>query len=343
MSELFQNNAISTLAAGISASATSITLQTGDGALYPNPTAPDFFRAVLFKKSTGEWEIVTCATRSGDICTITRAQEGTTAISFNANDEFEARPTAAFFSSLTVTSTNIQDNSFKYDAETGVADAYVITPTPVIAAYGVGQEFWFIPTNNSTGGACTLSVSSVATPPRIKLIDGLDPYADALTAGRMAHVIHDGTSYILLNPVYNTSTNDVATLGTVEADKVVTADSLGEINMSGGKVQPSVFGTFTTASLAQHATESLTVTHGLGTNDVDIFCTVFGSRTLASGGAANGVAVMIGTDKRQFYAGKAAAGTATAVPLTGDVNIYATNRDANAQTITVKYVITKRS
>lgn len=199
MAELFTNNASSTLAAGITAVAASLTLQTGDGAKYPSPTGSDYFRVLLFKKTTGEWEICLCTSRTGDVLTITRAQEGTTAIAFNADDLVELRATAAFFASLTVTSSAIQDNSFKYDVETGAADAYVITPTPAISAYAVGQEFWFIPTNTNTGPG-TLSVSGVATPPSIKLINGDDPYPGALTAGRMAHVIHDGTNYVLQNP-----------------------------------------------------------------------------------------------------------------------------------------------
>lgn len=202
MAELFTNNASSTLAAGITAAATSATLQTGEGAKFPSPTGSDFFRVVLFKKSTGEWEIAACTGRSGDILTLSRAYEDAVshpALALNADDVVELRPTAGFFTSLAVTSTNIQDNSFKYDTETGAADAYVITPTPAITAYGVGQEFWFKPTNNNTG-PCTLSVSGVASPPSIKLIDGSDPYADALVVGKMAHVINDGTNYVLQNP-----------------------------------------------------------------------------------------------------------------------------------------------
>lgn len=199
MSELFTNNATSTLAAGITAVATSVTVQTGDGAKYPNPTTPDFFRVVFYKKSTGELEICTCAARSGDILTITRAQESTTALALDAGDLIELRPTAAFFNSLTVTSGSIQNNSYKSGVDTGVANAYVITPTPAIASYAKNQEFWFLVVNTNTG-ASTLQVSGLATPPSIKLIDGSNPYAGALTAGRMAHVIHDGTNYVLQNP-----------------------------------------------------------------------------------------------------------------------------------------------
>lgn len=87
------NNGLSTLAAGITSSDTSITLATGDGSKFPALGADEWFMATLVK-STGI-EIVKVTARSGDVLTVTRAQEGTTAAAFATGDRIEHRLTAA--------------------------------------------------------------------------------------------------------------------------------------------------------------------------------------------------------------------------------------------------------
>lgn len=94
------NNAISFLASGITAGATSITLKTGDGAKFPALGAGDYFPATI-SKPDGTFEIVRVTARSGDTLTVTRAQEGTTALAFNANSLIEIRLTAATFTNNT--------------------------------------------------------------------------------------------------------------------------------------------------------------------------------------------------------------------------------------------------
>lgn len=93
------NNAVSTLAAGISSGATSLTLQTGHGARFPTLAAGDWF-PVTGEKSDGSLEIMRCTARSGDVLTVTRAQEGTTALAFDAGDVVELRFTEAVFFDL---------------------------------------------------------------------------------------------------------------------------------------------------------------------------------------------------------------------------------------------------
>ncbi|MDV1669774.1 hypothetical protein RZR21_24905, partial [Citrobacter freundii] len=85
---LAANNAQSVLAAGISASATSLTLNTGTGALFPSPVSgTSFFKLTLIDAATGSLtEIVHVTARAGDVFTIQRAQEGTTARAWSAND-----------------------------------------------------------------------------------------------------------------------------------------------------------------------------------------------------------------------------------------------------------------
>lgn len=81
MALLYSNNATSTLAAAItSTSATSLTVATGQGALFPNPTGGNFFLLTLTNGSA--MEIVKVTGVSGDVFTIVRGQEGTTPNTF---------------------------------------------------------------------------------------------------------------------------------------------------------------------------------------------------------------------------------------------------------------------
>jgi hypothetical protein len=87
MAQIFANNAFTQLAAGISSSATTILLTTGTGALFPNPGAGQFFTLTLNDALTKQiYEICYCTARTGDSCTVTRGQEGTTARSWLLGD-----------------------------------------------------------------------------------------------------------------------------------------------------------------------------------------------------------------------------------------------------------------
>ena len=94
MAILFTNNASTTLSASITNSATSLTVSSGTGSLFPNPTSPDYFLVTLQGVSGTPIEIVKVTARSTDTFTIVRAQEGTTASAFNGGDKVELRVTA---------------------------------------------------------------------------------------------------------------------------------------------------------------------------------------------------------------------------------------------------------
>ena len=87
---LLSNNAVSTLAAPITSGATTATLATGTGSLFPNPSAgppQQFFPLTFSDAATGlVREIVHVTARSGDTITMVRAQEGTVASAFTTGD-----------------------------------------------------------------------------------------------------------------------------------------------------------------------------------------------------------------------------------------------------------------
>lgn len=95
---ILKNNATSTLAASITAIDTQIVLQPGSGELFPNPVG-DWFPVTLLK-STGVNEVVRCTSRSGDVLTVERAQEGTQARTFAIGDRAELRFTASCYNEL---------------------------------------------------------------------------------------------------------------------------------------------------------------------------------------------------------------------------------------------------
>lgn len=94
MAVLLKNNAVSRLAASITTGATSLSVTAGDGAKFPAPGAGDWFPLTLVK-ADGSLEILRCTARSGDVLTVTRAQEGTAALAFTSGDRAELRITAA--------------------------------------------------------------------------------------------------------------------------------------------------------------------------------------------------------------------------------------------------------
>lgn len=85
---LATNNAESTLASAISATDTSLIVSAGTGAEFPDAVAGEsYFKLTLTDAATGSHvEIVNVTAKAGDIFTIERAQEGTMARAWAAND-----------------------------------------------------------------------------------------------------------------------------------------------------------------------------------------------------------------------------------------------------------------
>lgn len=96
----FTNNAASTLASGISNSATSITVATGTGGIFPTLTTGQFCFCTLQNTAGTVVEIVKVTARSGDTFTVVRAQDGTAASAFITGDKFELRLTAGELNQL---------------------------------------------------------------------------------------------------------------------------------------------------------------------------------------------------------------------------------------------------
>lgn len=90
----FTNNAVSSLASGISSSDVSITVATGEGSQFPSISAAGDYFYITLDSGAGTREIVKVTARSGDTMTIVRARDNTTASSFLADARVELRPIA---------------------------------------------------------------------------------------------------------------------------------------------------------------------------------------------------------------------------------------------------------
>jgi len=93
MVQLATNNAYALVPGAVSSVATSITIETGKGTLFPIVGTGDYFYATLVDV-VGNSEIIKATARAGDVLTVLRAQQGTLALPFPANSRIELRVTA---------------------------------------------------------------------------------------------------------------------------------------------------------------------------------------------------------------------------------------------------------
>lgn len=130
MEILLANNAESTLAAAIGAADVSLTIATGDSSKFPELSGTKRFRVTLERKNTGEREVVLVSTHAAGSTTLaglTRAQEGTSALTFSVGDYVTIQPTKALLDEM---------RQFTRQNPTAVASANDVTLDPT---YGYVQ------------------------------------------------------------------------------------------------------------------------------------------------------------------------------------------------------------
>lgn len=110
------NNAYSTLASGISDSATSLSVQAGHGARFPSLGVGDYFYATLIDTSNNI-EIIKVTARATDTLTIERGEDGTSANAYVSGDRIEMRWNAAIIDALPtrqMATADIEDEAITY-------------------------------------------------------------------------------------------------------------------------------------------------------------------------------------------------------------------------------------
>ena len=154
MTILFSNNASTTVSGSITAASTSVALAAGTGVLFPNPTGGNFYVATFYDQATKTVnEIIHVTAMSGDIATIVRAQEGTTAKAWNAGDIFANLVTAGTLNAFVQAGTGPANTSIVYvGTDTSVTPNLIVATTnPVPSSLATGMLFNILVKNNSTG------------------------------------------------------------------------------------------------------------------------------------------------------------------------------------------------
>lgn len=162
------NNASGTLAAGILAGDTSVTLGSGQGSLFPILAGGQYCIATL-EDVLGNIEVVRVTSRAGDVLDITRAQEGTIALDFASGSRFELRVTAAGLTEFVQRTADTMNGD--YDATGGVFtggnwNAGEVVNSPIRGETGVTSNQLVVPPG---GGAPTIGGSTIYTAANLNL------------------------------------------------------------------------------------------------------------------------------------------------------------------------------
>jgi hypothetical protein len=190
----FTNNASATIAASISAAATSLAVTAGTGALFPAISGSQFFVATLIKANTPTvYEIVRVTSRTTDTMTIVRAQEGTTALAWNAGDTLALLPTAGAFAGF-AQNTDVQAQNGNYAIDIGSANAYAVSLNPPLTAHIIGVPIRVLFQHTNTGASTFNDGAGVA---QLLTNNGVTLAAGEAVAGAVGEVVWNGSSFNL--------------------------------------------------------------------------------------------------------------------------------------------------
>ena len=243
--QLFSNNAKTTLASNITSTQTTITVASGTGSQFPNPTTGQQFKVTLNSAtSVLVYEICNCTARSGDTLTVQRGQEGTTALAFNTGDIVGHFDTAGVMTDL-VQSEQYQANTYGYAVAGGTANALTATIPSNLTTVPDGMAIYLRASAPNTG-ACTLVLTLGSTVQssvpivkgnNIALASGDIPvagypislvYSSALSAWVLTDIAVNLTTYAPLNspaftgtptaptPAINDNSTEIATTAYVQ-------------------------------------------------------------------------------------------------------------------------------
>ena len=177
----FTNNFVATLAAAISDADTAVTLDAGSGAKLPNYGGGDY-EYMTIGSVANNLEIVKVTARAGDILTVTRGQDGTTAKAWNAGDQINSRPCAAAMNDA------LQVNVAKADVDSQVFTGTPAMPTGTIAVTQAAG-------NNTTRIATTAFVTGAIATAETALEAYADAAVDAASTFKVKQTASNNTAF----------------------------------------------------------------------------------------------------------------------------------------------------
>lgn len=104
----------------------------------------------------------------------------------------------------------VQTRVVAYAADSVGSDAYAITLSPALAAYAVGQSFYFAAGTANTGAA-TLNINGLGAK-TIKKDYNADLNDGDIAQNQIVHVVYDGTNFQLLTPAHGLITQNMSAI-----------------------------------------------------------------------------------------------------------------------------------
>ena len=276
---LYKNNATATMSSGISSTATSLTVTSGQGALFPAATTGgNYFYATLIGLA-GTIEIVKVTNRATDTFTIVRGQDDTTAATFSTGAKVELRVVAAGLNEKFNTSGGTISGDVTV---TGTVDATEFTGplTGDVTGNLTGDVTGNVSgsSGSCTGNAATATLATTATTATTATS------ATTATTATYASTVTD-TSYAigyLQIPQSSNTTPDDTDVGK-------------HLYISSGvTIDPSVFSVGDSFVIVNSSSSSFTITAGTGVTLRLSGSATTGNRTLSGYGMASLVCVVGG-------------------------------------------------
>lgn len=178
--QLYANNARSTIAIGLNPGDLSITVATGDGAKFPSPSAGQYFLVTIEVGASNE--IIKITSRTGDVLTVDaagRGLEGTTDSTWPLGSLIECRITKATLTNFArftdkfadIASVDTLSAPSASNSNSYLTQSFDDVGSPIMAVSNIGSDTWTFPTytiialTGTVGGATSTTGFTAAAAP----------------------------------------------------------------------------------------------------------------------------------------------------------------------------------
>lgn len=196
------NDASTVLGSAVAPGDTTITVASGTGSVFPAPASgtQQLSVTIYAANSTASLpnEVMYVTSIAGDVLTVLRAQEGTTAQSWDVGDNVANFWTAGQQAAL-AQQVDVQQQDGNWAVDSGTANAGVIALSPVPASYAQleGAPIRVLKEANNNSAAYTLNVNGLGA--KAVKFQTAALIAGDLVASQFFVVVYDGTQFELMS------------------------------------------------------------------------------------------------------------------------------------------------